>query len=104
MSKYSVIVSKHADEMLVKHAGFLARVRVSAAERMVDEFEKILDVLEETPYQFPVEDAYGLPPGFRKALFCKWYKALFSVDEGKKEVYLDAVLDCRQDNSQYHSN
>lgn len=83
---------------------FLARVRVSAAERMVDEFEKILDVLVKTPYQFPVEDAYGLPPTFRKALFCKWYKAIFSVDEEKREVYLDAVLDCRQDNSKYHSN
>lgn len=104
MDRYSVIVSQRADEMLVKHARFLAQVSVSAAKRMADEFESILDTLEKNPFQFPAEDAYGIPQGFRKALFYKWYKAVFSVDEEKQEVYLDAVLDCRQDQSQYRPN
>lgn len=101
MGKYAVIVSQRADEMLVKHARFLARVRVSAAKRMVDEFEQVLDTLEENPYQFPAEEEYDLPAGYRKALFCKWYKAVYLVDESERKVYLDAVLDCRQESTQY---
>lgn len=98
MRKYSVIVSRSADEMLIRHARFLARVSIPAAKRMVGEFQSLLDALENNPLQFPTDDDYNLPPGvYRKALFCKWYKALFSV-EGTS-VYLDAVLDCRQDNS-----
>ena len=96
MSKYTVIVSRRADEMLIQHAKFLARVSVPAAEKMVLEFELILDSLEENPYQYPVDDDCNLPKGmYRKALFCKWYKALFSVSG--TNVFLDAVVDCRQD-------
>lgn len=96
MSKYVVIVSRRADRMLIQHARFLAQVSVPAVERMVSEFELVLDTLEENPYQYPVDDDNNLPKGaYRKALFCKWYKALFSVAENK--VYLDAVVDCRQD-------
>lgn len=100
MGKYAVTVSRRADTMLISHARFLANVSVSAARELVKEFEKILDSLEENPFQFPVETEYELPPGqFRKALFYKRYKALFVVED--KTVYLDAVLDCRQDSSKY---
>ena len=88
-------MSRHADEMLIQHVKFLARVSVPAAKRMVSEFELILDSLENNPYQYPVDDDCNLPKGmYRKALFCKWYKSLFSVSETK--VFLDAVVDCRQ--------
>ena len=101
MSKYTVIVSRRADEMLVRHARFLAQVRVSAARRMTAEFAKVLDMLEENPFQFPIETDYDLPgETYRKALFSKWYKAIFSVSGST--VYLDAVLDCRQDNSKHY--
>ena len=89
-------MSRHADEMLIQHARFLVRVSVPAARRMVSEFELILDSLENNPYQYPVDDDCNLPKGmYRKALFCKWYKALVSVSGTK--VFLDAVVDCRQD-------
>ena len=100
MSKYTVIASKRVDEMLIYHARFLAQVRISAAKQMVAEFAEILDALEKNPYQFPFETGYDLPNGvYRKALFCKWYKAIFSISENT--VYLDAVLDCRQDNKDF---
>lgn len=100
MGKYTVVVSRRADEMLIRHARFLAQVRVSAARRMTSEFADVLDELEQNPYQFPVELDCNLPGGaYRKALFSKWYKAIFSVAENT--VYLDAVLDCRQDNTNY---
>ena len=100
MSRYTVIVSRRTDEMLIRHARFLAQVRVSAARRMTSEFADVLDELEQNPYQFPAELDYNLPGGaYRKALFSKWYKAIFSVAENT--AYLDAVLDCRQDNANY---
>ncbi len=103
MSKYTVIVSRRADEMLIRHARFLAQVRISAAKRMTAEFSKVLDTLEQNPFQFPIETDYNLPGGaYRKALFSKWYKAIFSVSENI--VYLDAILDCRQDNTKYYPN
>lgn len=96
MSKYAVMVSQRADEMLIQHAKFLARVSVPAAEKMVLEFELILDSLEENPYQCPVDNDCNLPKGmYRKALFCKWYKVLFIING--TNVFLDAVVDCRQD-------
>ena len=99
MSKYTVIVSRRADQMLIAHARFLAQVSPMAARRVASEFAKILDTLETSPFQFPVEEDYNLPKGaYRKALFCKWYKAIFSVSGDR--VYLDAVLDCRQDNTE----
>ena len=98
MDKYTVIVSQRADAMLVRHTRFLANVSISAAKGLVAEFGEVLDSLEENPFQFPVDTDYGLPEGtYRKALFGKRYKALFTV-EGET-VYLDAVLDCRQGNS-----
>lgn len=100
MGKYTVTVSRRADAMLVHHARFLANVSIPAANGLTKDFSKVLDALEDNPFQFPVETEYELPPGqYRKALFCKRYKALFTV-EGTN-VYLDAVLDCRQDNSKY---
>ena len=81
--------------MLIQHTKFLARVSVPAAKKMISEFELVLDSLEENPYQYPSDDDYNLPKDmYRKALFCKWYKALFSVSGTK--VFLDAVVDCRQ--------
>ena len=67
---------------------------------MTAEFEKMLDTLEKNPFQFPVETDYNLPDGaYRKALFSRWYKVIFSVSDDT--VYPDAVLDCRQDNADY---
>ncbi|MPN51684.1 hypothetical protein SDC9_199333 [bioreactor metagenome] len=103
MSNYRVVVSRRADTMLVQHVKFLANVSVKAAKRLVTEYGALLDTLEHSPFQFPVEEDYNLPQGaYRKALFCKWYKALFSV--GGDRVYLDAILDCRQDNADYQPN
>lgn len=100
MSKYSVFVSRRADEMLIKHTRFLAQVSKSAARRFLKEFGEILRELEENPLRFPIEDDYDLPQGkYRKCLFAKRYKAIVTMDGDK--VYLDTVLDCRQDNSQY---
>ena len=55
MDDYTVIVSRRADEILIRHARFLAQVRVSAARQMTAEFAKVIDALEKNPFQFPPE-------------------------------------------------
>ena len=96
--KDDVIVSRAADRMLIEHVRFLANVSIPAANRMADEFEALLQTLEENPYLFSIDEDFRLPDGvYRRALFARWYKVLFLI-EGQN-VYVDAVLDCRRDNS-----
>lgn len=94
MAKYKIIFSKRVDQMLLRHAEFLAHVSVPAAKQFYHEFKELLGRIGDNPFQFPQEDDINLPDGqYRKALFAKWYKALFMVSG--EVVYLDAVVDCR---------
>ena len=99
-AKYTVIPASHVDRQLVQHIQFITRVSVKAARTFRDEFEKVLDKLEENPLEFPFDTDPNLPSElYHKAIFAKWYKALFIV-EGNI-VYLDAVVDCRQSTDSY---
>lgn len=96
MAKYKLVFAKRVDQMLLRHTEFLTRVSISAAKQFYSEFKDILHRMEENPHQFPVDDDLNLPEGqYRKALFARWYKALFMVTE--HIVYLDAIVDCRMD-------
>ena len=96
MANYTILLASRAREQLLRHTEFLSRVSIPAAKRFRDQYAEVLEQLEDNPFQFPVDTDMSLPEGmYRKALFAKRYKALFSV-EGKI-VYLDAVVDCRQD-------
>ena len=95
--RYEVIVSSRAEQMLACHIMFLARVSSRAARRLRDEYAMVLDDLESNPFMFPPAEEPGLPDGYRKTLFGKRYHAVFCVDG--QTVFLDAVLDCRKDNS-----
>jgi len=92
---YNVVVSRRVDAMLLEHISFLANVSLSAAKRFRSDYATILERLADNPFQFPVEHDLNLPEGaYRKALFFKRYKAVFLVENNT--VYLDAVVDCRQ--------
>ena len=98
MPKYKVIFGSRVDNMLLRHVEFLARVSVPAAKQFRNEFKKVIREIEDNPYQFPYEVDMNLPADtYHKAIFAKRYKALFLIED--KTVYLDAVIDCRQDNS-----
>ena len=98
MAKYQVITASRVDRQLLQHVEFLSRVSISAAKRFRQEYAGILDELEENPFRFPLDTDYNLPDGvYHKALFAKWYKALFIIQD--HTVYLDAVVDCRQSGS-----
>jgi hypothetical protein len=93
--KYDVIVSRKADEMLVSHARFLAQVSIPAAKVLRHEFYSVLVRLKENPFQFQLEEDLGLPGGkYRRVVFAKRYKAVFSVFENS--VFVDAIIDCKQ--------
>lgn len=93
---YTLVIARRVDEMLLHHIAFLSRVSLPAAKKFRNDYAAILRRLAESPFQFPVETDLNLPEGaYRKALFAKRYKAIFLVE--KKTVYLDAVIDCRQE-------
>jgi len=96
MAKYQIVLAKRVDQMLLRHTEFLSRVSIPAAKQFYKDFGDILHRLADNPYQFPPEEDLNLPEGqYRKAIFAKWYKALFMVED--QTVYLDAVVDGRMD-------
>ena len=71
-SKYHVIVSEQATQMLVSHAAFLAQVSPEAAERLTVEFEKTANSLEIMPQRCPWLSGEYIPKNaYRFILFEK---------------------------------
>ena len=96
MDKYKVVVSKTATSMLVAHASFLAKVSVQAAERLTGEFKRTANSLSEMPQRNPWLIADFIPKHqYRYLPFEKRYLIIYQIID--KTVYIDYVLDCRQD-------
>lgn len=94
--KYRVIVSKKAADMLVSHAVFLAGVSASAAESLISSFESAAGSLEELPYRCPWLMGEYIPRNvYRKLLFEGRYLMIYQIKDDT--VYVDYVVDCRQD-------
>lgn len=97
-NKYHVIVSERATQMLVSHVAFLAQVSPEAAERLTAEFEKTANSLELMPQRCPWFSGEYIPKNaYRFILFEKHYMIIFQIADDI--VYIDYVLDCRQDYS-----
>ena len=93
---YKVILGSRVDAMLRRHVLFISNVSIARAERFADEFAEVVEQLRENPYLYPFDSDENLPPEkYRRAVFAKWYKALYWISE--EIVYLDAVCDCRED-------
>ena len=94
---YTVIISEEATQMLVSHARFLAQVNEAAALRLIEAFQENAKSLEE----FPPERNPGLidplitAGKYRKLLLEKRYLLVYQIKE--PAVYVDAVVDTRQD-------
>lgn len=94
LSKYEVRFSPQVRGQLIQHTKFIANVSKPFAQRFYAEFSKIIKRLENNPYQFPFCDDPNLPQHiYHKALFSKWYKAVFSIEN--ETVYIEAVVDGR---------
>ena len=95
-SRYRVIVSERAVQMLISHVAFLAQASPEAAERLTVEFEKAANSLETMPQRRPWFSGEHIPKRtYRFILFEKRYMLIFQIVDNT--VYADYVLDCRQD-------
>lgn len=96
MPDYSVIVSRRAAENIRAHAAFLARVSPDAAKAFSEDFKAAASSLESFPERCPVFNHEGIERGkYRFLVFKKRYLLLFVIDSST--VYIDCILDCRQD-------
>ncbi|GBG56054.1 hypothetical protein SPFL3102_00615 [Sporomusaceae bacterium FL31] len=95
-NRYTVIVSEDATQMLVSHVRFLAQVSESAALRLIEVFQAQVKTLEQFPERNPMLIDQSVPAGkYRKLLLEKRYLIIYQVKD--TNVYLDAVVDTRQD-------
>lgn len=96
--KYTVIISDEATQMLVSHSRFLAQVSEKAALDLIAEFSEKVKSLEEFPERNPWLSDPFIPDGkYRKLLMGKCYLLIYQVKGDV--VYVDYVVDCRQDYS-----
>jgi len=99
--KYKVILATQADRMLLSHTEFLSRVSIPTARKLIAEFKITKKNLSFNPHNYPYADDVDVPDipqrTYRKCVFYGRYKALFLIDGNA--VYIDAILDCRQENS-----
>ncbi len=95
-SKYRVIMSEQATQLLVSYAAFLAQVSPEAAVRLTMEFEKTASSLEIMPQRCPWLSGEYIPKNvYRFILFEKRYMIMFQIVDDT--VYADYVADCGQD-------
>jgi len=93
---YIVFISDEAAQMLVSHARFLAQVSETEALQLIAEFNEKAKSLERFPERNPWLSDPLVPAGkYHKLLMSERYLLIYQVKGGK--VYLDAVVDCRQD-------
>ena len=94
--EYTVIISDEAGQMLVSHSRFLAQVNESAAFQLITEFEHEAESLKKFPQRNPwLSDPLVQAGKYRKLLIAKRYLLVYQVKGST--VYIDAVVDCRQD-------
>lgn len=65
------------------------------ASKLIDGYEKCLDVLEQTPYACFDKLKY-IPAKYKFFRIWKHYWAIFQIKEEKKVVIIDYVIDDRQ--------
>lgn len=93
--RYTVIVSDQARQILGQHPRFLAQADRRAVEkRFLEEFCS----LEQMPQRYPFFDAEFIPPNRYHKLFVEnCFLVLYQVRDDT--VYVDWIVDCRQDYS-----
>ena len=94
--KYKVIVSDKAASRLVNHVRFLANVSPDAAKRLHRDIIIEIRDLEFMPESYPWLNCDEIPANkSRKKLVAKRYLLIYQIKDNT--VYIDNVLDCRQD-------
>ena len=96
--KYKVIIADRAKRMLGAHILFLAQVNKDVATATKNKILAELRSLSEMPYRYPFFDEVYVPKNKYHKMFIKnWYLVLYQIQDDT--VYVDYILDCRQDYS-----
>lgn len=94
--KYTVIISDRAKEMLGRHLRFLAQVNRPVAQKLKKRFMDQLRSLQDMPQRYPFFTADYIPANkYHKLYVEKWYLVLYQIRDDV--VYVDWIVDCRQD-------
>ncbi|MBT9156527.1 MAG: hypothetical protein DDT37_01513 [Firmicutes bacterium] len=94
--QYKVIVSGRARQMLANHIRFMAQKNPSAARMAKNELMDAIRSLYQMPERFPFLEAEFIPPNkYHKMFVEKWYLIVYQIKD--QTVYVDYVVDCRQD-------
>jgi plasmid stabilization system protein ParE len=93
---YKVIITPKAADMLIFHSRFIANVSEKAAMQFINEFNIKAKSLENLPERNPYIIDPMIPEGkYRKIIILKRYLLIYQIKD--ENVYVDALLDCRQD-------
>lgn len=93
---YEIIVSDKAKQTLGAHMRFLAEQSEDAARQITAELLRAIRSLAEMSERYPFFDEAYMPPNkYRKMFVTKYYLLLYQIRD--ETVYVDYVVDCRQD-------
>ena len=96
--KYKVIISDRARESFALHLRFLAQASKSAAVKLKHRFLQEIRSLEEMPQRYPFFNEEYIPVNkYHKLYVESWYLVLYQIRDDT--VYVDWIVDCRQDYS-----
>lgn len=94
--KYKVIISELATREVSSHISFLANVSKQAAKETKQRLVEAIGSLSEMPGRFPFLDEEYIPKNkYHKMYVQSWYLVLYQIKDDT--VYVDYILDCRQD-------
>jgi plasmid stabilization system protein ParE len=93
---YKVIISQKAADMLISHSRFIANVSEKATIQFINEFNEKAKSLENFPERNPYIIYPMIPEGkYRKLVIVRKYLLIYQIKD--ENVFVDAILDCRQD-------
>lgn len=91
-----VLVGDRARQMMAGHIRFLAQKSPAAARKTKNELMEAIRSLSQLPERYPFLNAEFLPENkYHKMFVEKWYLILYQIKD--QMVYVDYILDCRQD-------
>ena len=96
--KYKVIISETAKEQISFHLKFISNVNKAAAKKTGYRIYDSLKSLSDMPARFPFFNEQYIPMNYYHKMYVdNWYVVLYQIKDNI--VYVDYVLDCRQDYS-----
>ncbi|MEG0126189.1 MAG: type II toxin-antitoxin system RelE/ParE family toxin [Clostridia bacterium] len=96
MTKYDVIISPEAERLMANCVLFLAEQDLNAGLSLKVRLIESIGNLDHLPARYPFFNESYIPANkYHKMFVENWYLILYQIKDNV--VYIDYVLDCRQD-------